>query len=80
MDQFGELLLKQNARLTWIANSLLEVETLDKNGQKQECVEITWYSDSLDDQQATRRFGASVEEAFFKALDAAMAEYKAQNE
>ncbi len=66
-------------RLVWIANNLMQIETLNESSKGNEWVEITWWSDAKEDQQMTKRHGKDVEEAFFTCLDAAMAEYEVQH-
>ncbi len=66
-------------KLKWIANSLMEVETLNESSPGKQWVQITWWSDMNNDQQMTKRCGKTVEEAFFNALETAMREHEVQN-
>jgi hypothetical protein len=66
-------------KLKWIANSLIEIETLSESTDGDQWVQITWWSDMNNDQQMTKREGKTVEEAFFSALDTAMREHDVQN-
>lgn len=68
----------QERKLKWIANSLIEVETLSESTKDKQWVQITWWSDMNDDQQMTKRCGKTIEEAFFSALDTAMREHEVQ--
>lgn len=59
--------------LKWIGRNVKEIETM---GNKD--ISITWWSDAYENDCYTRRRGNSDDEAFSKALKAAMREWKEQ--